>query len=133
MTRRDDHFDIANDSDASYSPTDEHDSDDLFDGNISDQTETEASDVEDLGLDGDTGCVDVDVEDQIQLFSGNVHPPEYYRQAVEEFLDSAYETQDYNTGSLLLLDACEEQWHQYANTHTPLFFSRVADPTCSSS
>lgn len=120
MTRRDDPFDNADDSDVSYSPDDEYDSDELFDRNEADSSdaETEATDA-DLDLDGNTKYANVDVEDQIQLFGGNVHSPEHYRQAVEEFNDIDYETQDYSDGSLLLLDACEEQWRQYATTHVP--------------
>ena len=77
----------AYDSDASFS-LDEEDSN-FFD--VSDDEgsclETDATDIEDLGIDVDA---DVDLEDQIQLFSGNVHPPEYYRRAVQELNKSAF-------------------------------------------
>lgn len=33
-----------------------------------------------------------------------------YRQAVEHFNVSVYETQDYSDGSKLLQDACKENW-----------------------
>ncbi|QLI67036.1 uncharacterized protein G6M90_00g030440 [Metarhizium brunneum] len=115
MTRRANSSAPSYDSDASYSPEDDDVEDELFDRNGSDhsESETEATDVEDLSLDDEDGCDDIDVDDQVQFFGGNIHPPEYYRHAVESFNESAYETQDYSDGSLLLLDACEEQWRQY--------------------
>lgn len=61
---------------------------------------------------------DVDIDDQVQLFSGNVHPPQYYRRAVEEFNESAYDSQHYSPGSTLLLDATEERWHEYVICHS---------------
>ena len=123
MTRRANSSAPPYDSDASYSPEDDDVEDELFDRNGSDhsESETEATDVEDLSLDDDDGCDDIDVDDQVQFFGGNIHPPEYYRHAVESFNESAYETQDYSDGSLLLLDACEEQWRQYATRHTTSF------------
>ncbi|KAM4061566.1 hypothetical protein HRG_013220 [Hirsutella rhossiliensis] len=69
--------------------------------------------IQDLNFNDADGFVDADVEDQVQLFGGNVHPPEYYREAVEKFNETAYEAQDYSDGSLLLLDACDAQWRQY--------------------
>ncbi|KND85610.1 hypothetical protein TOPH_09291, partial [Tolypocladium ophioglossoides CBS 100239] len=115
MAGRKHRFDHANDSDASYSPDDEYGEDDCFDKNEADDSspETEATDIEDLSCDDEDRGLDVDVDDQIQLFGGNVHPPEYYRRAIEGFNDSAYEAQDYSDGSKLLLDACEEQWRRY--------------------
>ncbi|KID94307.1 C2H2 finger domain protein, partial [Metarhizium majus ARSEF 297] len=112
MTRRANSSAPSHGSDASYSPEDDDVEDELFDRNGSDhsESETEATDIDDLSLDDDDGCDDIDVDDQVQFFGGNIHPPEYYRHVVESFNESAYETQDYSDGSLLLLDACEEQW-----------------------
>lgn len=112
MAGRKHSFDRANDSDASYTP--EEESDECFDKNEADDSssETEATDIEDPSCDDEDRGLDVDIDDQIQLFGGNVHPPEYYRWAVEGFNDSAYEAQDYSDGSKLLLDACEEQWRR---------------------
>lgn len=47
--------------------------DDIFDINEDEHfgSETDAIDVEDYGN-------DVDIEDQIRLFGGNLHPPKYY-------------------------------------------------------
>src|ERR1700754_4518633 len=107
MIRRQSPFEGAYDSDASSSAGDE---DDVFDVNEDDRagSETDATDTEDLGIDADAdGDGDVDVEDQAQLFGGNVHPPEYYRRAVEEFKESAFDSEDYSLGSTLLLDALE--------------------------
>ncbi|XP_044723688.1 nucleoplasmin-like protein [Hirsutella rhossiliensis] len=115
MTRRARHSAIPYDSDASYSPENEFDDGGLFDKvePLHSDTYAEATDVEDLNFDDADGFVDADVEDQVQLFGGNVHPPEYYREAVEKFNETAYEAQDYSDGSLLLLDACDAQWRQY--------------------
>ncbi|XP_044715341.1 uncharacterized protein HRG_10920 [Hirsutella rhossiliensis] len=88
MTRRARHSAISYDSDASYSPENEFD-----DGGLFDKVEPFTR--------------------ILQLFGGNVHPPEYYREAVEKFNETAYEAQDYSDGSLLLLDACDAQWRQY--------------------
>ncbi|XP_044715124.1 uncharacterized protein HRG_11392 [Hirsutella rhossiliensis] len=115
MTRRARHSAISYDSDASYSPQNEFDDGGLFDKvePLHSDTYAEATDVEDLNFNDADGFVDADVEDQVQLFGGNVHPPEYYREAVEKFNETAYEAQDYSDGSLLLLDACDAQWRQY--------------------
>ena len=68
--------------------------------------ETDVTDVEDLGLDDED--VNIDVEDQILLFDRIVHPPEYYQNGVEEFNENAFEGEDYNPGSMILLNAVEE-------------------------
>lgn len=61
----------------------------------------------------DDSEADVDSED-IQLFSGNLHPPEYYRHALMEFNEEAYSGQNYSAGTTVLLDAMEEQWSRYS-------------------
>ena len=106
---------ISYDSDASYSPDDDDASSDLFDHDEADKSdpETAATDVDELRSRSEDCNSDVDTEDQAQLFEGNAYPPEYYRQAVEHFNVSAYETQDYSDGSKLLQDACKENWNQY--------------------
>ncbi|RFU32107.1 hypothetical protein B7463_g4224, partial [Scytalidium lignicola] len=71
--------------------------------------ESEATNVENLDIDDDHD-LEIDLEDQIQLFGGNIHPPEYYRQALTEFNESAFDSEDYCPGTNLLLDAVEEQW-----------------------
>ena len=43
-------------------------------------------------LDIDVG--DANLEDPIQLSSGDVHPPEYYRRAVQELNESAFDKQN---------------------------------------
>ncbi|OAQ58191.1 C2H2 finger domain-containing protein [Pochonia chlamydosporia 170] len=58
---------------------------------------------------------DLDIEDQIQLFGGNIHPPEYYRRGIEEFNESSFVGEDYSPGSTILLDAIELQWQQFCN------------------
>jgi hypothetical protein len=102
------------DSDASYSPETEDVGDDIFDPEGSDLSgsDREPTEVDDEALGDNDGTTDIDVDDQIQLFGGNVHPPEYYRQAVENFNEEDYEKQDYSDGSLVLLNACEAQWNE---------------------
>lgn len=71
-------------------------------------SKTPMSKIEDAEVDDDVD-VDVDVEDQIELFGGNVHPPGYYRQGVEDFNKSAFDCEDYSPRTTSLLDAVEEQ------------------------
>ncbi|KAI3340357.1 C2H2 finger domain protein [Ustulina deusta] len=56
------------------------------------------------------GLIELNVEDQLKLFKGNTHPPEYYRQAVVTFNTSDYESEDYALGTTRYLDGIEEQW-----------------------
>ena len=120
MTRHRRPADEADDSDASFSAGED---DNLFDVDESERGwDTDATDPEDLNIDDADVDADIDVEDQVQLFGGNVHPPEYYRRAVEEFNESAFDCEDYSSGTTLLLDAVEEQWHSYDALDTaPLF------------
>lgn len=98
------------DSDASFSPDDD---DELFElDNFEGVSDSDATTVEDLDVDDDLDA-EIDVEDQMQLFGGNVHPPEYYQRAVEEFNESAFDCEDYSSGTNLLLDTVEEQWRSY--------------------
>jgi hypothetical protein len=55
------------------------------------------------------------VKDQITVFSGSVHPSEYYQQAVEEFIESAFDCEEYSPRATTLLSAVEEQWCLYVN------------------
>ncbi|KAH0419558.1 hypothetical protein CcaCcLH18_14355 [Colletotrichum camelliae] len=98
---------VAYDSDASFSADDDYDDyDDVFDAKEQQGcSDTDATDVEDLYEDDD-----FDVEDQVRLFDGNVHPPEYWRRNVEGFNEDPYACQDYSPGTTVLLDAVEEQW-----------------------
>ncbi len=90
-----------------------HEDDEVFDvDKFEGDSDTEATSAVDLDVDDDLDA-EIDFEDQIQLFSGNVHPPEYYQQAVEEFNESAFDSKDYSPGSNLLLDAVEEQRRLY--------------------
>lgn len=104
MARRGRPADDAYDSDASFSPEDDGNLFDIHEDQ--DDAETDATDLGDL-TDMDPDDEDVDVDDQIQLFGGNVHPPEHYRKAVEIFDKSAFDGEDYSPGSILLLDAVE--------------------------
>jgi hypothetical protein len=79
-------------------------------GSDIDATSIEDPDIDDADVDDEA-----DVEDQIALFGGNVYPPEYYRQAVGEFNESAFDCEDYSPGTTSLLDAVEEQWCQYVH------------------
>jgi hypothetical protein len=46
----------------------------------------------------DLGVNDVDVDDQLLLFDGNAHPPEYYRNGIENFNEVDIENGDYALG-----------------------------------
>ncbi|RWA03585.1 hypothetical protein EKO27_g11521 [Xylaria grammica] len=117
----------AGDSDASFSPEDEDlsdideelsskDDDSLFDVEGDRGPVTDATDTEDLFCDEADVGAEFDVEDQIQLFGGNVHPPEYYRQAVLNLNTSEFDSEDYSPGTTLLLDSVEENWRLYCGT-----------------
>ncbi|KAK1961500.1 hypothetical protein LY78DRAFT_588565 [Colletotrichum sublineola] len=56
-----------------------------------------------------------DFEDKIKLFGGNLHPPEYWRRALEDMDDRGFECQDYSLSTTALLDNVEEQWRLYCN------------------
>lgn len=104
MARRKRVFDDADDSDTSYSPED----DDIFDRdediNQDSDLETDITDPNDLGVN------DVDVDDQLLLFDGNAHPPQYYRNGIENFNEVDIENGDYVPGTEKLLDAIQEAW-----------------------
>lgn len=88
------------------------DENDLFD--VKDNTnspDTDMTSIEDLDVSDVDVDNNIDIEDQIALFVGNVYPPEYYRQAVEEFNKSTFDSEDYSLGTNVLLDTVEEQWH----------------------
>lgn len=74
------------DLDVSFSPSDD---DDVFNINEREDqrdnsTETTESDDDDLNLDSDSGCEDFDVDEQVPLYGGNVHPLDYYRQEISK-------------------------------------------------
>jgi hypothetical protein len=97
-------------------PSADEDGSDVFD--IADDdcgSDTDATSIDDLEIDDADIDGEADIEDQIALFGGNVHPPEYYRQAVEAFNESTFDSEDYSGGTTVLLDAVEEQWHLYDN------------------
>ncbi|KAK2051368.1 C2H2 finger domain-containing protein [Colletotrichum caudatum] len=106
----------AYDSDDSFSPSDDGTDEDTFDTNEDvfdvdadgDGSDTEATDAEDLEEDAI-----LDVEDQVKLFGGNLHPPEYWRKAVEEMNENEWEYQDYSPLTTALLDNVEEQYFRY--------------------
>ena len=56
---------------------------------------------------------EVDIDDQILLFDGNVHPPEYYRNAIENSHEAEIEDGDYAPGTEKLLNAIQESWERY--------------------
>ena len=74
-----------------------HEDDEVFDvDEFEGDSDTEATSAVALDVDDDLDA-EIDIEDQIQLFGGNVHPPEYYQQAVEEFNESAFDSEDYKS------------------------------------
>lgn len=119
MPRRQHRCTDSDDSDASFSPDDEvFDVDDNEDNIPS--AATRVKDVDFAGIDDEdfdnVGDFDaeMDVEDQIQLFDGNLHPPEYWIQAVEQFREEDYTDGEYAEGTQKLIDGIEEHWFRYA-------------------
>ncbi|KAH6988830.1 C2H2 finger domain protein [Ilyonectria sp. MPI-CAGE-AT-0026] len=91
------------DPDDSDCPTSDYE--DVFDVDKSqDDSDTDISDFE-----------DTDIEDQLQLFNGNTHPDEYYQQALENFNEEDFESQDYVKGTEALLNAIEAQWSEFCS------------------
>ena len=86
-------------------------------GVAKDDSGPEATNIEAFDLDQEA-----DVEDQLSLFDGNAHPPEYYRRAIEEFNESDFEGEDYSPGTTMLIDAIEEQWARFVLFHAIVSF-----------
>ncbi|KAI9148655.1 C2H2 finger domain-containing protein [Paramyrothecium foliicola] len=99
----------ASDSDASSCLGE---ADGIFDSNELGDSDTETidTDFEDTET---LGKPNIDIDDQLGLFDGNLHPPEYYRQGIKEFNESALDEEDYSPGSQVLLDDIENQWRCY--------------------
>ncbi|KAK3332197.1 hypothetical protein B0T19DRAFT_397983 [Cercophora scortea] len=94
------------------------DEDEVFDVEVDDAGyETSPTDIDDEESNdtGDFGddCDDFDIEDQVQLFDGNLHPREYYLKQLKEFSEAAYDDEDYSEGSTILFDGIEELWNKY--------------------
>ncbi|KAK6840677.1 C2H2 finger domain protein [Apiospora arundinis] len=120
MPRRQHRCTDSDDSDASFSPDDEvFDVDDNEDNIPS--AATRVKDVDFAGIDDEdfdnVGDFDaeMDVEDQIQLFDGNLHPPEYWIQAVEQFREEDYTDGEYAEGTQKLIDGIEEHWFRFCD------------------
>ncbi|KAK3318207.1 C2H2 finger domain protein [Apodospora peruviana] len=94
------------------------DEDEWFDVEVDDAGyEISPTNIDDEGS-NDTGnfgddCDDFDIEDQVQLFDGNLHPREYYLKQLKEFNEAAFDDEDYSKGSTILLDGIEELWNKY--------------------
>jgi hypothetical protein len=100
-------IDVEDDSDSSFFP---HDSD-LFDSADEDEDSgTEATDIE-LSDKPDDEDEDGAAEKQAALFDGNAHPPEYYRQGIEEFDEDDLDD-GYAPGTREQLDSLEDEWRR---------------------
>ena len=100
-----------------YSDGSNSDEDGVFDVEVDDAGyETSPTDIDDEESNdtGDFGddCNDFDIEDQVQLFDGNLHPREYYLNQLKEFNEAAFDNEDYSKGSTILLDRIEELWNK---------------------
>lgn len=111
MARRQHDSAEADDSDASFSTSidDVSDVSDVDMDEVQDGPDPDLVALDDVDDSFDDG--DIDVEDQLQLFEGNTHPPEYYRQAIVDFNESDFDGEDYSPGTTRLLDGVEEQWN----------------------
>ncbi|KAK1989614.1 hypothetical protein LX36DRAFT_665058 [Colletotrichum falcatum] len=87
----------AYDSDSSFSPSNADTSEDtVANENVSDLYENE--DLEEH------------TEDQVTLFDGNLHTPEYWRNAIENINESDFECPDYSNSMTKALNNIKEQW-----------------------
>lgn len=108
MGRRKHSIDDTDDSDVSYSPEDNTVFDTDEEVNEVSGVEIDITDPKDLGDNLDNGVNNVNVDDQIYLFDGNVHPHEYYQNGVVTFNETKVEGGDYSAGTKILLDAVQE-------------------------
>ncbi|CAJ2510193.1 Uu.00g060930.m01.CDS01 [Anthostomella pinea] len=93
------------DTDSSFSAVRDADANDFLD--VDEDVSSQESDMTDIE---DFSDNNFNVADQVHLFAGNVHPPEYYQKALQEFNKSAFDGGNYSPGSTVLLDVIEKQW-----------------------
>ncbi len=125
MTRRLHSFGNGVDSDVS-SPSDDDDLFDIDEDLRDDSTEPTELDPDDLDLDdedsdlgdeeSDLGVEDFDIDGQVPLYGGNVHPPEYYWQGIQEPVQREKYAR-YAEKTRLRLIEVEDQWEQYVAHH----------------
>ena len=84
--------------------------DGIFDGNEPHDGDTEAvdTDLKDIFTSGKSS-IDIP-DDQLELFDGNIYPPEYYRH--ESFDERVLDEEHYSPGSRVLLHDLENKWHR---------------------
>lgn len=54
------------------------------------------------------------LDDDEELFDGNVHPPEYYGRDMQDLDERAYLKKNYAEGTLEMVNRVERQWTEYA-------------------
>ncbi|CAM1503378.1 Fc.00g081540.m01.CDS01 [Cosmosporella sp. VM-42] len=115
------------DSDASFSLSDDDEDFDIAtdrEYNSSDATSLHLDDL-DLDkeeLDSNSSAENFDIDGQVPLYNGNVHPPEYYRQGIQEpVVRDPYSR--YAVKTRLRLKEVEAQWNQYCE------LVRLGDPS----
>jgi hypothetical protein len=121
MTRRQRSFDNVHDSDASFSPSEDDELFDIDDNHGDKFTEATELDMDDFtpdDSDSDLSGENFDIDDQVPLYRGNVHPPEYYSRAIEEPAQRDPYAR-YAPGTKLRLIEVENQWGQYV-AHTAI-------------
>jgi hypothetical protein len=100
--------------DGAYSDTSLSPLDDMFDADKADHSDTDPSELDDKpdidGLNDFLG--DIDLKDQHNLFQGNAYPPEFYRQAIENFTADQFDgnAENYEDSTKAYLDTVEGQW-----------------------
>ncbi|KAI1157437.1 C2H2 finger domain-containing protein [Nemania serpens] len=100
------------DSDASLSPSGHGNMFDINGDQRDNSTEATESDEDDLDLDSNCGDENFDVDNQVALYGGNVHPPEYYQQGIlKPAQRDRYER--YAPKSRLRIREVEAQWKQF--------------------
>jgi hypothetical protein len=74
------------------------------------ENETIDTDLEDICT-SEKPSIDIN-DDQLELYDGNVYPPEYYRQGIRDFNESVLDEEHYSPGSRVLLHDLENKWHR---------------------
>ncbi|KAK4119399.1 C2H2 finger domain-containing protein [Parathielavia appendiculata] len=106
---------FENVSDSDFSPSDDGDLFDTDENHGVDSTEATDLDLDNLDpddSDSDLSGEDFDIDDQVQLYRGNVHPPEYYSRGIKEPAQRDPYSR-YAPKTKLRLIEVEEQWGQF--------------------
>ncbi|KAF3768443.1 hypothetical protein M406DRAFT_71451 [Cryphonectria parasitica EP155] len=60
--------------------------------------------------------LDKDAYDEDDLFHGNLHPPEFYREGIQVLNEDDFARKQYKPSTMYAINACERQWKQFCET-----------------